>query len=345
MLTLDHLWLVLPAPELGGAERQSLDAAAGLRARGTAVEVLADPRLGCASPGLALPLAHDPARPAEESRDAQRAALAALLSRRRPQAALVACPLPGEGLGALEALHDAGVPVLALHHLVRADATLGPNEAAAMRGLRAGWAAVSAPGAARLARLVGLPAGAVAALPNGVASGDPPLRFRLDPPVLLQAGRLDERKGAHLAPDIARRIAPARLWLAGAGPLSGTLAPAEELGPRDDVPALMARADALCLPSAQEGCPLVVLEAAAALCPVIATPAALEAWPDAADWAWVAGRDVESVAAAFASILADPTEARRRAALARARLSLWDRDAMLDRLEALILLELAACPG
>lgn len=301
------------------------------------VLVAASPCLDCASPGLALPLAHDPGRPAAEARPRQRALLAALLRRWRPDAALVCCPLPGEGLGVLEALSEAEVPTLALHHLVRRDWMLGREEAAAMRGLRLGWAAVSAPAARRLETLAKLPDDSVAVLPNPLPGFVPLPRQPDSPPLLLQVGRLDRRKGAHLAPEVARRIAPSRLALAGAGPLAGTLAPAVELGAVADIPALLARATALLLPSEHEGQPLAVLEAMAAGCPVIASAAALEAWDAPEGWAWVAQRDPDSIAGAFYAVLAAPRETTRKAA--RARDAAYGEEAMLDRLEALLLRE------
>ena len=308
-------------------------------ARALGAVVCADPSLGLATPGFAAPIAHDAARPAAAMHAAQLAAMRAVLARARPHVAVVCCALPNEGLGAMRALHEAGVPQLGVAHLVRADWVLGTADRALLDGLRAGWAAVSTPAARRLAALLGLPWGRVAAVPNGLPPLAPPPRAPSAPPVLLQVGRLDTRKGAELAPAVAALIAPAVLELAGEGPLAGRLAPARELGRVADIPAALARASAFLLPSHHEGCPLSVLEAARAGCPIIATSEALEAWPEAHDMAWVVRRDAHAIAAAFAELLARPEEALRRAAVARAVAADWDEAAMLRRTEALLNLE------
>lgn len=329
---------VIPSPAAGGAERQTMRVARGLGA-----VVCSDPSLGLATPGFAARLAHDAARPAGAMHAAQRAAMRTVLARERPRVALVCCALPNEGLGAMRALHEAGVPQLGVAHLVRADWTLGAADRAMLDGLRAGWAAVSAPAARRLELLFDLPWGAVAAVPNGLPQGGTGRatlpRAPADPPVLLQVGRLDTRKGAELAPAIAARIAPAVLTLAGEGPLAGRLVPARELGHVAEIGAELARASAFLLPSHHEGCPLSVLEAARAGCPIIATAEALEAWPEAQEMALVVRRDPDAIAAAFREILGRPAEAARRAEAARAVVAAWDEAAMLRRTEALLNLE------
>jgi glycosyltransferase involved in cell wall biosynthesis len=326
--------VVIPSPASGGAEAQTMQVARGLGAA-----VCADPSLGLATPGFAAPLAHDAARPAGAMHAAQLAAMRAVLARVRPRMALVCCALPNEGLGAMRALHAADVPQLGVAHLVRADWTLGAADRLMLDGLRAGWAAVSSPSARRLEVLFGLPWGTVAAVPNGLSPAAPRPRAPASPPVLLQVGRLDTRKGAELAPAVATRIAPAVLALAGEGPLAGRLAPARELGRVADVSAELARASALLLPSHHEGCPLSVLEAARAGCPIIGTAEALEAWPEAREMAWVVRRDPDAIAAAFAGLLARPGEAARRAAVAQGVAAAWDERAMLRRTEALLNLE------
>ena len=326
--------VVIPSPIAGGAEAQTMRVALALGAA-----ICADPALGLATPGFAAPIAHDAARPAAAMHAAQAAAMRAALARTRPAVALVCCALPNEGLGAMRALHEAGVPQLGVAHLVRPDWVLGAADFVMLDGLRAGWAAVSEPSARRLEALLGLPWGRVAAAPNGLPPSPPRPRSPALPPMLLQVGRLDTRKGAELAPALAARIAPAVLALAGEGPLAGRLAPARELGRVADIPAALGQASAFLLPSHHEGCPLSVLEAAQAGCPIIATAEALEAWPHAREMAWVVRRDPEAIASAFKALLADPEEAARRAAVAQQLAAAWDEAAMLRRTEALLRLE------
>ncbi|HUH12246.1 MAG TPA: glycosyltransferase family 4 protein [Longimicrobiales bacterium] len=87
-------------------------------------------------------------------------------------------------------------------------------------------------------------------------------------PVLLEA-----------IPGVRERVPGAVFLLAGGGPLAEEIAVAAKgagpavrmLGHREDMPALMAAADAVCLPSRAEALPTVLLEAAAAARPVVAS--------------------------------------------------------------------------
>ncbi len=101
-------------------------------------------------------------------------------------------------------------------------------------------------------------------------------------PTVLVAGLLNVAKGQDVAlRALAETGQPARLLLAGHGEeearlrdLARELGVAERvdfLGWRDDVPALMAAADVVCVPSRWEGLPYVVLEAMATGRPVAAT--------------------------------------------------------------------------
>ena len=94
-------------------------------------------------------------------------------------------------------------------------------------------------------------------------------------------------------------------------------------GPRDDLPALMARADVFVSAGRNEGLPIALIEAMAAGVPVVAT--------DVGDCALlldgghlgtlVPPDDAPALGRALAEILADPAAARHRAAAARARVS------------------------
>jgi glycosyltransferase involved in cell wall biosynthesis len=104
-------------------------------------------------------------------------------------------------------------------------------------------------------------------------------------PVVFAAGRLTEQKGfgvliAAAARWQGRDPAPV-LAIAGEGPLAGELGaqalaagvPVRFLGRRTDVPALMAAADVVVVPSLWEGQPLVLQEALRAARPVVASRA------------------------------------------------------------------------
>lgn len=150
--------------------------------------------------------------------------------------------------------------------LARTDALIAVSDSA-----RAGWQAA----------LDGHPVQTVA---NGVAVTGPD-HAGGDELTILSVGRLTaQKRHADLLVALARVRATgimARLQLVGTGPLEGRLrslasrlgigAAVAFLGQRDDVPALMAAADLLVLPSAFEGLPLVLLEAMARGLPAVAT--------------------------------------------------------------------------
>lgn len=343
----ERILVVIPSPVFGGAEAQTLQVARGLIGMGAEVAVAAEPAVlhaAGAALGGARPLPAPLHAPATQART-----LAALLPGWRPDAALLCCPLPTEGFGALLALTEAEIPALAVAHLVRLDWHLSESERLALPHLRADWAAVSAASARRLEALFGWPSHRVAVIPNGIppapTAGADPARFGLPNgvPLLVQVGRLDIRKGAQLAPGIADAIHPARLVLAGDGPLRAELEQAADitlLGQVADIPGLLACADAFLLPSEHEGCPLSLLEAARQGCPILATRAALEAWPEAAQMARIILRDPEQIGAAFAQCLSDAAGTAQRVACAREVCAAWDEAAMIRRTAFLLA---AAC--
>jgi glycosyltransferase involved in cell wall biosynthesis len=155
-------------------------------------------------------------------------------------------------------------------------------------------------------------------------------------PIVLAVGRLAEQK------DFARLIDAARQWadldpapvvaIAGKGPLAESLAARAAsravspgaavrfLGSRADVPALLAAASVFVLPSRWEGQPLILQEALAAGCSIVASRAGGIPGLTGEDAALlVPPGDVDALAAAVRRVLTDDVLAQRLAAAARER--------------------------
>lgn len=90
-------------------------------------------------------------------------------------------------------------------------------------------------------------------------------------------GALDERKGAHILPEIASRLRTfgfKPLLVAGEGPLRSRLESSDDIvlvGHVESVPSLLAESDVLVLPSRSEGLPQVLVQAAMAGVPFVTT--------------------------------------------------------------------------
>jgi glycosyltransferase involved in cell wall biosynthesis len=247
-------------------------------------------------------------------------------------AALALTPAPRYGPALLVTVHNApaggaaaGTVYQALERVVarRADAVLAvsPDLAGRMqrRGARdVGLAIVPAPRSAPPS-----PAEIGKALADIGANGAP---------VVLAAGRLADQKGFAGLLDAAAgwqdRDPRPLLVIAGSGPLAGPLAgqaraqglAARFLGQRDDVPALLAAADVVVVPSHWEGQPLIVQEALRAGRPLVASR--VGGIPDLTgeDAALlVPPGDSGQLAAAVLSVLGDQGLARRLGAAALAR--------------------------
>lgn len=150
--------------------------------------------------------------------------------------------------------------------------------------------------------------------------------------VVLAVGRLAPQKGFDVLVDAAARLRdrepPALLAFAGEGPLAAPLAAraraagveARFLGARPDIPALLAAADVVAVPSRWEGQPLALQEALRAGRPVVASRAGgIPALTGEQAALLVPPADPAALAAAIASVLDDPALASRLAAAAAAR--------------------------
>jgi glycosyltransferase involved in cell wall biosynthesis len=195
--------------------------------------------------------------------------------------------------------------------------------------------AVSEATAASL-REQGYPAARLVVIPNGIEAAEPAAPVELAPrPAILEVARLAEVKGQHvllaaLTGLDAHLVLVGRDLEAGGGYAQRLREQAVELGveqrvvfagPRDDVPGLLAGCDVFCLPSFEEGLPLTVLEAMAQGRPVVAaavggTP---EAVADGETGLLVPPGDVDALAEALRSLLADPDRARRFGEAGRVR--------------------------
>jgi glycosyltransferase involved in cell wall biosynthesis len=141
--------------------------------------------------------------------------------------------------------------------------------------------AVGAGAAREVEALLGLPAGAVEPVPNGVPPARPVGRREWGKPVIGSLGRITPQKGYDLLVEALPSLPEATVVIVGDGPSRGELeARARELGveerleivgwvdnPRD----YLERFDLFVLPSRWEGMPLSILEAMHAGLAVVAT--------------------------------------------------------------------------
>ncbi len=177
----------------------------------------------------------------------------------------------------------------------------------------------------------------VPALPAPPPSDEAVARARRDAgaagrPVVLAAGRLAPQKGFDILLAAAAhwrdRDPVPRLAIAGSGPLAAELAATAEqygtdlvlLGERDDVPALLAVADVVAVPSRWEARALIVQESLRAGVPVVASRTGGTAdltGPDAA--ILVPPEDAGALATAILAVLDEPERAARLSEAGRAR--------------------------
>jgi glycosyltransferase involved in cell wall biosynthesis len=163
---------------------------------------------------------------------------------------------------------------------------------------------------------------------------------------VLYAARLEPEKGVDVfirAIAAARREDPTiRGLVAGDGPERKRLerlaagSGVELLGVRNDIPELMAKANAVALASEAEALPMSVLEAMASARPVVVTDigGTAEAVVHGETGFLVPPGDAEAVAQALLDLAADPERARRMGAAGRARQrELFDGERMVETYE------------
>ncbi|SHI89986.1 Glycosyltransferase involved in cell wall bisynthesis [Roseomonas rosea] len=357
-----RLLVLFPGERFGGAEAHTLRITDAAAQAGMQVTLAAAPALhpSLAAPGrslLDLPVAWRRGLPAT-ARQAQAEAVRAALAEAKPDVVLLPLPWPDQAGGAFEALAESGTPTLVVSHLAphgeEPPPGLDEEALAAAHAMRADWVAVSAPTAFRLERFLGLAAGRVATIRNGVDA--PPemdrdawraaLRKRLGLPgdalVALFLGRLDAAKGADRLPFLAEAFARRSggvIAAAGTGSLDAQLSaeasadhPLRLLGRHPRPAELLAGADALVMPSRLEGAPLAFLEAATHHLPVVASHEALEALGSgAARLAALADpEDVAEMADALAGCLDPAGPARTRAEAAWRFATAWGGTAMAE---------------
>ncbi|MTV24477.1 glycosyltransferase family 4 protein [Nitriliruptoraceae bacterium ZYF776] len=184
------------------------------------------------------------------------------------------------------------------------------------------------------------PRGSLRVIPNGVPAPAPagplPLPGRRGP-IVVHVGRIAPGKGVDVLLDAFTDLrrgdgqgADAHLVVAGDGPAMPALTEQARLlglgddvtwlGHRDDVPAVLAAADVVVLPSLREGLSLALLEAMAAARAIVATDlgGTAEALVGGRAGVLVPPGDAGAVTAALRELLADPDRRTRLAARALA---------------------------
>ena len=171
-----------------------------------------------------------------------------------------------------------------------------------------------------------------------------------EPGRILFAGRFVAKKGMDVLFDALPKIGrPWRLEIVGAGPLERQVAErARPFGdritfsgtlPRDQLAEAMARCSVFVLPSIaapsgdQDGLPVVLLEAMAAGCPIVASklPGIDEAIDDGATGVLVAPGDAGALAAALDRVLEDPGRSSRLGRAAAVAVDAYSVDAIAKR--------------
>src|SRR5262249_46104027 len=201
--------------------------------------------------------------------------------------------------------------------------------------------------ASQLEHEEGVPAHQLAIVHNGldIAAFDAAARELLAPPELgdggpptvLNVARMTYPVKGHddllRAVAVVRRAVPAlRVFLVGDGPREAALrrlttdleldGVVRFVGRRDDVPALLVRADLVCHPSRMEGLPNAVMEAMAAARPIVATAVGgtPELIQDGVHGVLVPAESPDDLARGILALLSDRARGERMGRAARARI-------------------------
>jgi glycosyltransferase involved in cell wall biosynthesis len=297
MIRTRRLLLVATSMARGGAERQVVDLATALRARGWIVAVLSmtapsdhvEELVAAGVDVASLDMRRGRPTPADLLR------YGAFVRRWRPDV-VHSHMVHANLLARIGRVFAPRVPVVCTIHNVIEGRRWREIAYRLTDRLASATTAVSQAAAGRLVRVGAVPRGRVTAIPNGfdfsraqVAEGaGEAIRRELgavDGYLWVSVGRLVPEKGHDLlleAFEVVHEARPdARLVIAGDGPRRraldrmvadrGLAGFAMLLGERHDVPALLAAANSFVLSSRWEGLPMVLLEAAAQMLPIVCT--------------------------------------------------------------------------
>lgn len=324
-----RLLFVADSLDVGGAERALVQLAAGLVERGHEVTVACTAGGALAVDAEAAGVTVEVLQPRLVKRAVDSgfaSALARLTSRSRPD--LVHTHMYASTAAAYTALASTPAPLVIHEH-----SEARWRDASAVRRAAAGYArsacviAVSSSIRRRLIEVDRVPPEKIRVLENTAParSGASVSVSRWRQPIVGVVARLQPEKGVAVfvraAALLKERVPGVRFVVAGDGPLRPDLArlarqlrvPVSFLGFRTDGPSLLGEFDVLVVPSFTEGTPLVVLEAASAGVPVVAS--AVGGIPDqlchGVDGLLVPPGDHPALADACARLLADRSLAAR----------------------------------
>jgi glycosyltransferase involved in cell wall biosynthesis len=344
----------------GGTERQMTELVRRLDRRRFEVHVACFHREGAWLPRVedAAPVTAFPIRGFARAATLARAAAFAAWCRRRRIQVVQACDLYAN-VFALPAAALAGVPVR-----VGSRRELNPDKSSGQIALqrhayRCAHAVVANSAAARThLEREGVPSARIHVIPNGVSvERFAPIAMVRPVRTFVTVANLRREKAHDVLLHAAARLAPShpdlRFVLAGGGPQEAELkalatrlgidAQVEFRGHVEDVPALLAGADAFVLPSRTEAFPNAAIEAMAAGLPVVASAVGglLDLIDDGRTGVLVPPDAVARLADAMAALVAEPARASRLGAAARAEVAArYSFDRMVRSFEDLYLTHL-----